>query len=385
MKTRNGILTIPIKIDEFEFIKFFTYSLAIAGESSVAYRLHLSTPVLARTNNGFYNPPTITMSATEQEGSGVAKPYLGRFKIETTLDNNVWEEAFVSDKDESTKSFAMPADIVALKITLYRSGGTEEILDYQTVPVVNDGTSGNGIEETVKEYALSDSGTIPPGGQFTDGDDSLLFDNLGGFMNSTWSSEIPEDIPEGAYLWQRIIFRLSDGTEEVAYTVSHNGKDGLNGTDGIYVVKQVTQFYASSSNVALEGGNWSYIDPAEDIEEGQYLWRRFENVMSDGSILYSEPVYESILGGIYYIVKETEKKIESKIWETDFTNTLNEYDNTVTQSIRDRVNETVTDLDGIHTTISDMQSTIDGSGDKTIIKRLNKVEETADTYTRIIS
>lgn len=386
MVTQNGTLTIPIRINEFEFIKFFTYSLALAGESSVAYQLRLSAAAISRTENGFYNPPTITATATEQVGSGSIEPYLGRFKIETTLDNVNWTESYVSEIDESYKLYAMPSDILALKVTLYRADGFDEILDYQTVPIVNDGTTGIGIIQTLKEYAISDSGTILPGGPYTDGDNYFLFDDVGGFSNSVWLSEMPENVPDGMYLWTKITFKFSDETEEIVYNISHYAKDGVDGVDGIHVVRFVEQYYVSSSKLELVDGNWSYISPAPDeIPSGRFVWKRLESLMSDGSILYSDPVYESTISGMIYDVKYTKGLIESKIWQTDFINTLDEYDGSVTQSIRDRVNETITDIDGIHTTISDMESRVFGDGSESVVKRIQSVKETADEHTRIIS
>ena len=382
MVTQNGTLTIPIRINEFEFLKFFTYSLALTGQGGVVYRLHLSSSVLSKTGNGYYNPPTITVSATQQEGSGSATPYSGRFRIEITEDNINWTIDNESESDESSKIYAMPQGIAAIKVTLYKSGGFDDIIDYQTIPVVSDGADGNGIFRSIVEYAISDSGTVIPGGPFTDGND-IIFDDFGAFSNSVWSTELPENVPLGLYLWTRTTLLFSDGEIQVSYSVGRNGQDGLDGQDGAYIVREIPLFYISTSKKELINGNWTDIQP-EELEEGQYLWKRFQNIMSDGTVMYSDPYCETVMGGITFLVNELDRSITSKIWETDITNTLNEYDNTIAQSIRDRVNETVTDVNGIHTTISDIQSSVFGDDDTSIVKRIHTVEDTASGHTTTI-
>ena len=241
----------------------------------------------------------------------------------------------------------------------------------------------------IVEYAISDTDKTIPGGVLSD-DGDVLVDETGAFQDAVWSTELPIFIPEGSYLWTKTTFILGNGESTTAYTVSRNGIDGNNGKDGVYIVRQIPQFYISTSNLELVGGNWMYNKPnAAELQADQFLWGRLENIMSDGTILYSDAYYDSTIGDIIFMVYENERKIVSKIWQTDINNSINEYDRTSAQSIRSRINETISDIDGIHTRIQDMRTIIetkaDGTELKNIVNRVHTVEDTASEHTRIIS
>lgn len=61
---------------------------------------------------------------------------------------------------------------------------------------------GRGIQSTLIAYQASVSGTTPPTGE--------------------WVSQVP-NVPQGQYLWTRVIYIFTDGTQTVAYSVSLQG------------------------------------------------------------------------------------------------------------------------------------------------------------------
>lgn len=92
---------------------------------------------------------------------------------------------------------------------------------------VNDGQDGVGIVSTIIEYAVSSSGTIPPGNALIDESGNELVSNQGDVLtDGNWSTTIPT-IPEGYFLWTRTRFILSNGTFDMVYAVAYQGEEGL--------------------------------------------------------------------------------------------------------------------------------------------------------------
>lgn len=154
--------------------------------------------------------------------------------------------------------------------------GTQNISD----PTCIQGAAGAGgesitiISNTV-DYAISDSGTVPP---------------------NNWLESIPPLQP-GKYLWTRTVTEYSDGESSIAYGVSYQGENGTNGTDGINgtdgtdgigIVSSNVDYQVSNSGVTPPTGDWSGSVP--DMEPGQFLWTRTQFTYTDGDVTTSYSV-----------------------------------------------------------------------------------------------
>lgn len=115
------------------------------GFASTVYQLIVSPVTVIKDKNGVYSPYYVTLTAKSKTGTNTMGNYQGRFKIETTTDNENWETQYTSTLNESTVEldFSELDDIVALRCSLYASGGTSTLLDQQVISVVTDGVDGN--------------------------------------------------------------------------------------------------------------------------------------------------------------------------------------------------------------------------------------------------
>ena len=115
------------------------------GFASTVYQLIVSPVTVIKDKNGVYSPYYVTLTAKSKTGTNTMGNYQGRFKIETTTDNENWETQYTSTLNESTVEldFSELDDIVALRCSLYASGGTSTLLDQQVISVVTDGIDGN--------------------------------------------------------------------------------------------------------------------------------------------------------------------------------------------------------------------------------------------------
>ncbi len=115
-----------------------------AGAAAYSYELIVSHAAITKSEAGVYNPTSIVLTATRGQGTTTAPAsYSGRFQIETTTNNSTWNVEYTSSSDESSKTYTIPDDIIAIRCSLYLAGGTTTLLDQQTVPIVNDGVKGD--------------------------------------------------------------------------------------------------------------------------------------------------------------------------------------------------------------------------------------------------
>lgn len=256
-----------------------------------------------------------------------------------------------------------------------------------TISVVNDGQDGVGIVSTIIEYAVSSSGTIPPGNALIDESGNELVSNQGDVLtDGNWSTTIPT-IPEGYFLWTRTRFILSNGTFDMVYAVAYQGEEGL---QGVSVVSEQRQYRLSDSSTELTGSGVGYSWQTEKptVGSGQYIWERVATTLSNNNIIYSDAVCDVVTSGLVFDVDRNSNAITSKVWESDITTKINEYDGSTGKSIRDRVTKTETDISGINTTISDIQTDVagkaDGSTVTTLTTKVNTISDTVDGHTQTI-
>jgi len=115
-----------------------------AGAAAYSYDLIVSHAAITKSEAGEYNPASIVLTATRGQGTTTAPAsYSGRFQIETTTNNSTWNVEYTSSSDESSKTYTVPDDIIAIRCSLYLAGDTTTLLDQQTVPIVHDGAKGD--------------------------------------------------------------------------------------------------------------------------------------------------------------------------------------------------------------------------------------------------
>lgn len=108
---------------------------------TVAYYMNVSQAAVVKGIDGTYNPASITVSAKAQQIGEALTDYSGRFKIETQT-GSTWTARYTSSSNESSKTYTIPSDIVAIRCSLYKAGGTTDLLDQQIIPIVSDGADG---------------------------------------------------------------------------------------------------------------------------------------------------------------------------------------------------------------------------------------------------
>lgn len=141
------------------------------------------------------------------------------------------------------------------KIITYDKAPTQEITNPEVIGIYG----GNGSSVT---YQVGDSGTNKPEGE--------------------WTETIPE-VPDGKYLWTKVMMQQSDGSFTESYSVSYKGTSGSNGLNNatIYLYKRAKSTPAApSTNVTYNFTN--HTATGNDIAANK--WRQ---TIPDGS----DPIY----------------------------------------------------------------------------------------------
>ncbi len=154
LTSTNGTIMFTISADGQTFTKDFSYSVVFNGEDgapSTIYSVLPSVNAIVKDKKNQYNPASLTVSAKKQVGNGAMSDYSGRFHIETTTNMSVWDDTdgkgYESSTNQSSCEFALPDGIKAVRCSLHLAGQTPtstNLLDQQVIPVVADGTDGDG-------------------------------------------------------------------------------------------------------------------------------------------------------------------------------------------------------------------------------------------------
>ena len=194
-----------------------------------------------------------------------------------------------------------------------------------------------------------------------------------------WAETLPTPSP-GEYLWTRTRFMLTDGTFDMIYNVSLYGESG---DDGLSIATEKEQYYLSTANNSLTGGEWVYAQPLS-IPAGRYLFRRWEFTMSDGTKQYSNAIYNSIMEGVINLTDELDQKITQKIWSTDIDTSISAYDNSTVSTIRSQLSQHEQTMDSISDNIQDFQSSVNGDL-TTMSNRMTTNEQTLDGFMQTVT
>ena len=96
----------------------------------------------------------------------------------------------------------------------------------------------------------------------------------------------------------------------------------------------------------------------------------------------------SNLSGVSSTVSKIDKSITDKIWESDITTKINDYDQTTVKDIRDRTTSVEKNITGINSTVKDMQTTLESKADGTTVQslttRVSKAEQDMNGFKQTV-
>jgi len=151
-----------------------------------------------------------------------------------------------------------------------------------------------------------------------------------------------------------------------------NVDDGEKGDIGVSVSSVTPMYYLSTSATKLQGGSWSTAKP--EITTGKYLWTKQRTTFSDNTTKDSTAIYDATITGVESRVSSVENTITNKVWSSDISSAIQAFDNgtdTTHSTIRDRITQTETDITGIRSSVSDIETSLDGKADGSTVSAIS--------------
>lgn len=243
------------------------------GAAAYTYSIDCNPSALVRAANGTLSPASVAFAPVRAQGTSNPAAYAGRMVI-SEYNGSTWTDRYTSSGDELYKTYRPTATAKVVRCNLYLAGGTDTLLDTQSVPIVSNGANGtngtngkDGTSVTVSkiEYGVADNASTAP----------------------TYSTTVPTSIAKGKWLWVKTTY--SDGT--TAVNKSYVGTDGEDGTS-IYVTSSSKT--GGTTTVKLSDGTTLTIVDGEDGSNGTagkngYVHTAWAN-SSDGSQGFSTTI-----------------------------------------------------------------------------------------------
>ena len=164
-----------------------------------------------------------------------------------------------------------------------------------------------------------------------------------------------------------------------------NINDGQSGAQGVSVTQVTPQFYLSTSNSELVGGQWSDTRPA--VTSGHYLWTRNKTDLSNNTSTYSNPVYDETITDLVFDVDSLSNEISTKVSTSDF-HTLITQDSTI-QTISTTASNAEQTASGLSSRVSSVESTLETKADGSTVTALqttvSQVSQKADRIDLVIT
>lgn len=367
----NGFFTVPILIDDLTFYKDITWNLAKQGETGSSGEPSLNIVVgnesqnIPCSNEGLVlenfliEIPFTGYKGFDRVDCSVS---VGLLPDGVTLGSNT---ASTPDTEgliilNVTKDATLGgASVLSGKVTLTFTIDSKNMSRYFTWVKTKDGAEGSMIL-----YELVSSSPV---------------------LNKNYDDTLsPPTITFNSY------YRQSNSTDKTSYAgqfiIAESDNDGATYTNK-YLSTAVEDFVEYTPSSASITSIRCTLCSADDVSiELDVLT---VPVLTDVDSI--KPIITEItttMSGVQTQVDSVEKSITDKVWQDDITNSINNYDSTITESIRSRVSQVEQDVNGIKSTVSDVQTTLiekaDGSTVSELTEKVSTLEQNADGFKQTV-
>lgn len=184
-----------------------------------------------------------------------------------------------------------------------------------------------------------------------------------------WLTTRPESNGSN-YIWTKIIDTYDNEAKITKYLVV---KDGSIGKNGRSIVKQTHQYYLSTSNTSIEGGEW-LDDIIPVLKVSTYIWKRLYTKYDDNTEVVGDPEIDDFHNNQYNTIINLENKVVSNntLYEqqlskieklekvADEYNDISTKVNTITHTYENSINTFTNELNGVKKITGKITSSEDG-------------------------
>ena len=370
---KHGYFRIPISIDGMTFYKDMSWNTVTQGVPGSIGQPALNISLGNESQNIPCNSEGVTLESFLIEIPFAA--YEGFNKVACTASVGVLPSGITLG--QNTGSTPDTDGLIILNVARGSNLGGDEVLQGKVVITFIIGES-----EVIKNFTWTKTkdGATGEAGQFT----LYSLESSAPVISKTFEDTFsPESITFSAYSMEGNsgdkteysgMFIIEESTNGTTYDTSY-----LSSTDEQSVTFVPTSINVISIRCTLykAGG----ITSALDIYTVP--------VLTDVDNM--RPIIDEIttsISGLESKVDSVEKTITDKVWQSDITTQINNYDNTTVKIIRDQVAETQTSLSEIRSTVSDVQTTLttkaDGSTVQTLSEKVSNIEQDAEGFKQTV-
>lgn len=391
LTSKNGTIAVTMTVDGKSFIKNFSFALAMtgstgatgsAGAAAKSVDITASSQVFKSIDGGVtFSPDTIRLTPVFQGGLAYSKWQY------STNGGSSWV-----DISSGAHGITISSGVLTLSKNSDLFNATVTSLVFKVI------TNNSSFADVITILRLYDVPEINDYGTYK------IFHNLAGYTNSNLSvtgyliittpitASYMSKIDISGYNYVSISSNIDLSISFYAYT--NNAFHQLSYTsNGNYKISSVKLARDSSGRtiilVGSESSVWSY--PKVNIVRAEIGHNTPPTSYKDGwSISISSDIsaYTGIisvpgmdiqnqitettttLSGVSSKVNAVENKITNKVWQSDITDKINNYNNTTIKTLTDRVTKTETDITGIRSTVSEVQTTVSKKADSTTVTTL---------------
>lgn len=170
-----------------------------------------------------------------------------------------------------------------------------------------------------------------------------------------WSTDIPTMSPDNKYLWNYEVFTYSDESTETMdpKIIGAYGETGAAGDPAPAIVTMTEEYYLSTSNSQLTGGEWVRTMP--EWETGKYLWTRWCIEWSEPNpttLTYSDPVVATSFNEIHEAADSAKTAAEEAKTEAESATNQVSQVNTELAQAQQELEELTENLEALESTMS---------------------------------
>lgn len=402
----NGSFSIPITLDGKTLFKTFSWACSKDGQKANSVSIMSNTQIFKSTDGGkTFSPDTIKLTPTFQGSISFSK------WIYSTDGGNTWNNTISGNNGITLSSSTLiisktsnlfsnnTASIVFRclstnslyygtitiaklhDVTDLELGGTNLLLNTTSIMAydskINNWTLGNqnnvSINETDKSTDSRHIKTIGDGNQ----------NNGLGSLISGISFKKGEN-----YTFSCAIRGTYDGSKPFGCKIFYTNTSGA-----LWVSTESTSWVDKVSNTIFKRLSYTFTIPNDfDEDKNRVIINIFCQTMdiyvrnfklekgtvatdwspSPKDVQSQITSLSSTISGISSTVDNVNKKITDKVWQTDITDSVNNYDKSTANAIRDRVTKTESDISGINSSVSDMKTTLSKKADDSTVTELEK-------------
>lgn len=359
----SGAIDIPIQIDGISFTKQITYSLAVKGEtgdSSVSVYLSNENHTFAATKDGNAFNAQIQTNVYAYYGSTQVSATVG--DITSPLGMTV--EILNNGKSNTILAISVTSDLAENGVL--------------NIPV----TVGNNEYHCTFSYTLSRQGADGSPAKFIDiTASSQVFKSTDGGV--TFAPDIITLTPrlQGGITYSKWQYSVDGGKTWNDITSTTNG---ISITSGVLSISKSSTLYTKTITSIV----FKCISSDSSFYDTCTISKLYDVVDIRDDIEAEFTQVRSSISGVEQKADKANKSITDKVWQTDITDTLNNYDKTTIKDVRDRTTAVEKNLKGITSTVQDMQTTVsnkaDGSTVTELTNRVAKAEQNAEGFKQTV-